>query len=82
VVHEIGLFQGRIGFKKSIIVMQKGVSTFSNIDGLTYIAYPRGKIEKAYAQITAALAREGIIDSPMVGDSVRKKRGITGQKTL
>jgi Predicted nucleotide-binding protein containing TIR-like domain len=79
VVHEIGLFQGRIGFKKSIIVMQNGVSTFSNIDGLTYIPYPRGKIEKAFPLITAALAREGILDSPMAG-SVSKKRGITGQK--
>jgi predicted nucleotide-binding protein len=36
VVHEMGLFQGRLGFQKSIIVKEKRAARFSNIDGLTY----------------------------------------------
>jgi predicted nucleotide-binding protein len=31
VVHEIGLVQGRLGFRKSIIVRQNGTAEFSNI---------------------------------------------------
>jgi Predicted nucleotide-binding protein containing TIR-like domain len=66
VVHEIGLFQGRLGFKKSIIVMEKSVTKFSNIDGLTYISYPRGKIRTAFSKIRETLIREGVLDPPIV----------------
>ena len=51
VVHEIGLVQGRLGFRKSIIVKQNGTAEFLNIAGLTYIPYPKGKIEEAFPEI-------------------------------
>jgi hypothetical protein len=63
VVHEIGLFQGRLGFRKSIIVKQNGTTEFSNIAGLTYIPYPKGRIEEAFPGIMKTLIREGVLDS-------------------
>lgn len=34
VVHEAGLFQGRLGFEKAIILLEEGCDEFSNIHGL------------------------------------------------
>jgi predicted nucleotide-binding protein len=36
VVHEAGLFQGRLGFKKTIILLEEGCEEFSNIHGLLW----------------------------------------------
>jgi predicted nucleotide-binding protein len=63
VVHEIGLFQGRLGFEKSIIVKQQGATEFSNIGGLTYIPYKKGKIEETFRDIENVLVRERVIES-------------------
>ena len=65
VVHEIGLFQGKLGFEKSIIVMEKGVGRFSNIDGLTYIPYAKANIAEAFPEIERALLRERVIQAPV-----------------
>jgi predicted nucleotide-binding protein len=59
VVHEVGLFQGRLGFMKAIILLEDGCSRFSNIDGLTYIPFPKGNIEAASEEIRQVLEREG-----------------------
>ncbi len=63
VVHEIGLFQGRLGFEKSIIVKEHGATEFSNIGGLTYIPYKKGKIEETFRDIEHVLVRERVIES-------------------
>ena len=34
VVHEAGLFQGRLGFSRAIILLEEGCEEFSNIEGL------------------------------------------------
>jgi predicted nucleotide-binding protein len=34
VVHEAGLFQGSLGFKKAIILLEEGCEEFCNIVGL------------------------------------------------
>jgi hypothetical protein len=64
VVHEMGLFQGRLGFEKSVIVKEKKAARFSNIDGLTYIPYPKGKVAEAFPEIERALIRERVIQPP------------------
>jgi hypothetical protein len=33
VVHEVGYFQGRLGNKRSILLMKEGVNEFSNVHG-------------------------------------------------
>ncbi len=34
VIHETGLFQGKLGFSKAIILREEGCEDFSNIDSL------------------------------------------------
>ena len=61
VIHEVGLFQGRLGFKKAIILLEDGCKDFSNIHGLIYIPFPKGKIEAAFEEIRGVLKRESIL---------------------
>jgi predicted nucleotide-binding protein len=61
VVHEAGLFQGRLGFKKAIVLLEEGCEKFSNIDGLGDIRFPSGKIEHIFEQVRRVLEREAII---------------------
>lgn len=63
VVHEAGLFQGRLGFKKAIILLEEGCIEFSNITGLGYIKFPKGKIDAKFEEIRRVLEREKIIES-------------------
>lgn len=65
VVHEAGLFQGRLGFKRAIILLEEGCHRFSNIDGLTYIPFPVGKIRAAFHDVREVLEREGITSAAM-----------------
>jgi predicted nucleotide-binding protein len=61
VVHEIGLFQGRIGFKKVALLEQIGTEGFSNIHGLQTIPFPDQHIEAAFPELERMLKREEII---------------------
>ena len=61
VVHEIGLFQGRLGLKKAIILKENRCERFSNIDGLTYIEFKKGRLGEKRGQIREALEREGVV---------------------
>ena len=61
VIHETGLFQGRLGFRRAIILLEDGCAQFSNIHGLTYIKFPKGSLEPIYEEIRRVLEREQII---------------------
>lgn len=65
VIHEVGLFQGKLGFSKAIILLEEGCTEFSNIVGLTQIRFPKGKVEAAFEDIRRVLEREGIL-KPLV----------------
>lgn len=58
VVHEAGLFQGRLGFEKAALLLEEGVEEFSNIAGLQQIRFPKGMIESAFGEVLAYLRRE------------------------
>jgi hypothetical protein len=58
VIHETGLFQGRLGFNKAIILLEEGVQEFSNIQGLQQIRFPKGKIIETYGEVLATIKRE------------------------
>jgi predicted nucleotide-binding protein len=60
VVHEVGLFQGRLGFKKAIILLEEGCEEFSNIHGLGQIRFPKGNVSAKFEEIRAVLEREGL----------------------
>jgi predicted nucleotide-binding protein len=61
VVHEAGLFQGRLGFRKAILFLEEGCQEWSNIDGLTHLPFPKGKIEAQFHEATKVLKREKLI---------------------
>jgi predicted nucleotide-binding protein len=63
VIHEAGLFQGRLGFTRAIVLLEDGCEEFSNIAGLGQIRFPKGRIATAFEDVRRVLEREGIIES-------------------
>ena len=61
VIHEIGLFQGKLGFRKAIVLLEEGCQEFSNIIGLTQIRFPKGNIKAEFEEVRRVLEREGIL---------------------
>jgi predicted nucleotide-binding protein len=55
VIHEAGLFQGRLGFERAIVLVEEGCSGFSNIDGLTVIRFPPGRIRSSFGDVQRTL---------------------------
>lgn len=60
-IHEAGLFQGKLGFAKAIIMLEQGCTEFSNIAGLQQIRFPAGQIASKFEEVRLVLEREGII---------------------
>lgn len=63
VIHEVGLFQGRLGFTKAIVLLEQGCAEFSNIQGLGQIRFPTGRISACFEEVRAVAEREGLINS-------------------
>jgi predicted nucleotide-binding protein len=63
VVHEAGLFQGRLGFARAIIVLEENCEEFSNIHGLGQIRFPPGRINAAFEEVRRVLEREGFLET-------------------
>jgi predicted nucleotide-binding protein len=66
VVHEVGLFQGRLGFNTAIVLLEEGCAEFSNIYGLTQMRFPRGNIGAIFEEIRRVLERENVIQKDFV----------------
>jgi len=62
VIHEVGLFQGRLGFTKAIVLLEEGCQEFSNIEGLGQIRFPKDDIRPAFEEIRRVLEREGLLE--------------------
>ena len=60
VIHEVGLFQGKLGFERAIILLEDDCEDFSNIHGITHIPFPKGKIDTTFGEIIKVLKRESI----------------------
>ncbi len=58
VIHEIGLFQGRLGFNKAIVLLENGTEEFSNINGIQQLRFSKGNIKEVFGDILATLKRE------------------------
>lgn len=61
VVHEVGLFQGNLGLRRAIVLLEEGCVEFSNITGLSQIRFPPGDISARFEEIRRVLEREGLI---------------------
>ena len=59
VVHEAGLFQGHLGLKRAIVLLEDGCEKFSNNAGLEHINFPENNIRAAFQDVREVLEREG-----------------------
>lgn len=58
VIHESGLFQGRLGWKRAIILLEEGVKEFSNIQGVNTIRFSKNAIREVFGEVVATIKRE------------------------
>jgi predicted nucleotide-binding protein len=63
VIHEIGLFQGRLGFDRAIVLLEEGCHEFSNLHGLLYIHFSHNDILSSSEEIRRVLEHKGIFPS-------------------
>jgi hypothetical protein len=55
VVHEVGYFQGRLGWENAIVVAEEGIEMPSNLDGTQQVRFPPGDIGRSVGQVVATL---------------------------
>jgi predicted nucleotide-binding protein len=58
VIHDVGLFQGRLGFDRAIVAIENGVEPFSHLQGIHQLQFRRGNIREIYGEVLATLRRE------------------------
>lgn len=58
VIHELGLFQGRIGFHRAIALVEDEIVLPSNIAGVTQLRFSSGGIRSTFGGVLATLRRE------------------------
>ena len=58
VIHELGLFQGRLGFTRAIVLLEEGVQEFSNILGINQLRFAKGRIQETFGDVLATIRRE------------------------
>jgi predicted nucleotide-binding protein len=58
VIHETGLFQGKLGFSRAIVLLEEGAEEFSNLFGVQQIRYNRNNIKETFGDVLATLKRE------------------------
>lgn len=63
VIHEAGLFQGRLGWRRAIVLLEEGCKEFSNIVGLGQIRFNKGNIASCFEEIRRVLEREGLLQN-------------------
>jgi predicted nucleotide-binding protein len=62
VIHEAGLFQGRLGFKRAIVLLEDGCNEFANLAGLQQIRFAKGNIKETFGEVLATIRREFEVD--------------------
>ena len=60
-VHEVGLFQGRLGFSRAIVLLEEGCPEFTNIEGLGQLRFPKGKVSAIFEEVRQVLERENVL---------------------
>lgn len=61
VIHEIGLFQGRLGFERAIVLLESGCNEFSNMTGLIQIRFPHDDIDAVFEKIRHQLEQASLL---------------------
>jgi len=58
VIHETGLFQGTLGFKRSIVLIEGGCNEFNNIVGIQQLRFSKNNIKEIFGEVLAIIYRE------------------------
>jgi predicted nucleotide-binding protein len=58
VIHETGLFQGRLRFSRAIVLLEDGAEEFSNLAGIQQIRFAKSNIKETFGDALAVLRRE------------------------
>lgn len=58
VIHEIGLFQGRLGFSRAIVLLEDETEEFSNLFGIQQLRFSKGNIKEVFGDVLTTLKRE------------------------
>lgn len=61
VIHEAGLFQGKLGFDKAIILLEDDCTEFSNIHGLVQIRFAKDNISAKFEELRRVLEDRDIL---------------------
>jgi predicted nucleotide-binding protein len=61
VIHELGLFQGKLGWRKAVILLEDSVQEFSNIHGINQIRFHADRIQETYGEVLATIKREFVL---------------------
>ena len=56
-VREAGVFQGKLGFWSTTLLLEQGVRGFPGMPSIPEIRFPRGNIEESFDDVLAALRR-------------------------
>ena len=63
VIHEIGLFQGRLGTEYAVVLRRNDTQLFSNLDGINRLDYRVGKLGDLKEEIHRLLISRGVISA-------------------
>jgi predicted nucleotide-binding protein len=55
VIHEIGFFQGRYGRDRVCLLYEDGVTIPSNLNGIVYCSFPKGRVSAALIELQREL---------------------------
>ena len=58
VIHEAGLFQGKLGWDRAILLVEEGVEGFSNEQGIVQIRFDKGQIRQTFGDVVTTIHRE------------------------
>jgi predicted nucleotide-binding protein len=58
VIHETGLFQGRLKHGRAVVLLEEGATEFSNIAGIQQIRCMKNNIRETFGDVLAVLRRE------------------------
>lgn len=58
VIHEVGLFQGKLGFSKAIVLLEDETEEFSNLYGIQQIRFTKNNIKETFGEVLAIIKRE------------------------
>jgi hypothetical protein len=61
VVHEAGLFQGSLGFERTVLLVQEGLEFLSNLAGMQFIGFKGDDIESTFWKLSTVLRRENVL---------------------